>query len=195
MSTNLRAAKAQLREKVKNILESIDVIEKKRQSQVVYEKLMSLPQYNESRRISIYLSTSNEIDTISILKDIFAKGKEAFVPRYNKNKMEMVQLYSMEDFEKLPLTKWNIKQPAIHENREDPLETGGLDLMILPGMAFTKNGKRLGHGMGYYDKYLESIALHKKQMPYLIALAFKEQLFEDIPTNEKDIILNTVLTE
>ena len=71
---------------------------------------------------------------------------------------------------------------------------GGLDLVVLPGVAFTKNGKRLGHGMGYYDKYLESIALHEKRMPYLVAVAFNEQIYEDIPTNEKDIILDMVLT-
>lgn len=62
-------------------------------------------------------------------------------------------------------------------------------------MAFTKSGKRLGHGMGYYDKYLESIALHEKRMPYLTAVAFNEQVYEDIPTNEKDFLLDLVLTD
>ncbi|OXU29145.1 5-formyltetrahydrofolate cyclo-ligase [Nasonia vitripennis] len=194
MST-LKAAKAALREEITNVLKKLDGVEKKRQSESVLIKFLALPQYKTSQKISIYLSTEDEIDTVPFLKDIFAKGKQVFVPRYQGKKMEMVQLYSMEDYDKLPLTKWNIKQPSIKEIREDALETGGLDLIILPGVAFTKSGKRLGHGMGYYDKYLESIALHEKRMPYLVAVAFNEQIYEDIPTNEKDFLLDLVLTD
>ena len=87
-------------------------------------QLISLPEYKISNRISLYLSTPDEIDTLPILKDIFAKGKEAFVPRYQGQKMEMVKIHSMEDYHKLPLTKWNIKQPDSQEIRENALETG-----------------------------------------------------------------------
>ncbi|XP_058794657.1 5-formyltetrahydrofolate cyclo-ligase isoform X2 [Phymastichus coffea] len=157
--------------------------------------LVSLPQYKASHRISLYLSIPNEVDTIPILKDMFAKGKEAFVPRYHGQKMEMVKINSMEDYHKLPLTKWNIKQPSVNEIRENALDNGGLDLVILPGMAFTKNGKRLGHGMGYYDKYLHMITRCQNKKPYTIAVAFNEQLHEDIPTNEQDFILDAILTD
>ena len=83
-----------------------------------------MKQYNESKRISIYLSTEDEIDTVPILKEIFASGKEAFVPRYKGKDMCMVKLHSLEDYEKLPLTKWNIKQPAASDARDNALETG-----------------------------------------------------------------------
>jgi 5-formyltetrahydrofolate cyclo-ligase len=53
----------------------------------------------------------------------------------------------------------------------------------------------LGHGKGYYDKYIKSIVLQRKQLPYLIALAFNEQIYENIPTNENDVIVDLVLTE
>lgn len=51
-------------------------------------------------------------------------GKEAFVPQYRGKTMEMVKLRSIEDYETLPLTKWNIKQPSTTECRENALETG-----------------------------------------------------------------------
>ena len=54
----------------------------------------------------------------------------------------------------MPTTKWNIKQPSDDDIREEALENGGLDLMLVPGMAFTEDGKRLGRGKGYYDTYL-----------------------------------------
>lgn len=89
-------------------------------------QLCSLKQYQDSKRISIYLSTKDELDTLPILKHIFDTGKEAFVPRYAGKTMDMVKLNSLEDYEILPLTKWNIKQPSLTECRENALETGKL---------------------------------------------------------------------
>lgn len=89
-------------------------------------QLCALKQYQDSKRISLYLSTKDELDTLPILKHIFDAGKEAFVPRYQGKTMEMVKLKSLEDYEMLPLTKWNIKQPSLTECRENALETGKL---------------------------------------------------------------------
>lgn len=90
----------------------------------LHAQLCSLPQFRESTRISLYLSTKDEIDTIEILKYIFERKKVVFVPRYKGKEMEMVKLLSMQDYETLPLTKWNIKQPNVNELRENALQTG-----------------------------------------------------------------------
>ncbi|XP_012526510.1 5-formyltetrahydrofolate cyclo-ligase isoform X1 [Monomorium pharaonis] len=190
----LTPAKRALRKEIKDILKNISIEERKEQSAIVFKKLCHLKQYQESTRISLYLSTTDEIDTLPILKDIFDRGKEAFVPQYHGKTMEMVKLKSMKDYEALPLTKWNIKQPSATEHRENALETGGLDLVILPGVAFTINGKRLGHGMGYYDKYLKRCFKNQTIRPYLVAVGFKEQIQEDIPVNENDVPVDIVLT-
>lgn len=92
----------------------------------VVSQLRALNQYQNSRRVSLYLSTNDEVDTVPILKHILDAGKEAFVPRYHGKIMEMVRLNSMEDYEALPLTKWNIKQPSITDPRQNALETGKL---------------------------------------------------------------------
>lgn len=68
-------------------------------------------------------------------------------------------------------------------------------MIILPGVAFTKSGKRLGHGMGYYDKYLSKCFELQSKKPYLIALAFNEQIKDDIPVTEQDVCLDLILTE
>ncbi|XP_018378381.1 PREDICTED: 5-formyltetrahydrofolate cyclo-ligase isoform X2 [Trachymyrmex cornetzi] len=137
----LTSTKRALRKEIKEILKNISSEERKKESVNVFKKLCQLKQYQNSKRISLYLSTKDEIDTLPILKHILDMGKEAFVPQYHGKIMEMVKLRSMEDYETLPLTKWNIKQPSITENQENALETGGLDLVILPGVAFTVNGE------------------------------------------------------
>ncbi|XP_017795554.1 PREDICTED: 5-formyltetrahydrofolate cyclo-ligase, partial [Habropoda laboriosa] len=184
----IKATKLALRKKMKTIVAQLSAEEKQRQSRKVFEKLCSLPQFQESKRVSIYLSTKDEIDTTQILKHMFKMKKQVFVPRYKGKQMEMVKLSSMQDYAKLPLTKWNIKQPNFDELRENALETGGLDSIILPGVAFTADGKRLGHGMGYYDKFLELCLKKQQKRPHLIAVAFNEQLWENIPTSENDIL-------
>ena len=108
------------------------------------------------------------------------------------NMMEMVRIFNLEDYENLPVTKWNIKQPSDNEKRPEALEDGSLDLMLVPGMAFTEKGHRLGRGKGYYDTYLakaKSKGIDTKTM----ALAFNEQIVEEIPCDEHDYLINSVI--
>ncbi|XP_044008084.1 5-formyltetrahydrofolate cyclo-ligase [Aphidius gifuensis] len=195
MNNTIKTAKNIIRKEIDIKIKNIDKQELGRQSDVVYKKLIALPQYQLSKRISIYLSTDNEINTLSILKNIFDNNKEVFIPMYEGKLMKMVKLKSIQDYENLPITKWNIKQPSVNDVRDDALLTGGLDLIILPGVAFTMSGKRLGHGMGYYDKYINNYIQLKNKKPYLIGLAFNEQIKDDIPTNEQDVNLDLILTE
>jgi 5-formyltetrahydrofolate cyclo-ligase len=64
----------------------------------------------------------------------------------------MVKLRSLEDFQTLPTNNWGIKEPRHDEERENALE---LDLIIVPGLAFDKQGWRIGHGKGYYDNFIQ----------------------------------------
>ena len=109
------------------------------------------------------------------------------------NKMEMVLLKDLQDYETLPMTKWNIKQPGDQEIRAEALDNDGLDIMLIPGMAFTVNGERLGRGKGYYDTYLLKAKNNMKQSPKTIALAFKEQVIDDVPTDDHDFLIDKVI--
>lgn len=150
---------------------------------------------------------------------IFTK---VFVPTYSGKEMKMLRLYDFDDYEKLPLTKWNIKQPNADDfHRENPMQTGDtwewiflitartfaslvlapLDLILMPGVAFSRSCSRLGHGMGYYDKYLHSYFNRfpdrvKINKTLLIGLAFREQVVDDdqLPIETFDYPLDLVLT-
>ena len=126
---------------------------------------------------------------------IYRRGKRCYIPRYfmGGNKMEMVLLKDMMDYKSLPVTKWNIKQPPNDEIREEAIENNELDIMLIPGMAFTENGERLGRGKGYYDTYLSKAKNNMQQPPKTIALAFKQQVVENIPTNELDFLIDKVI--
>lgn len=114
-------------------------------------QVLKLPSFQASRRVSIYLSTDYEVNTIDLLKQMFLDKKEVrfkcnksisirnesfskvFVPTYSGSEMKMVKLYDISDYEKLPLTKWNIKQPSADDlHRENPMLTGDTDVTGSP---------------------------------------------------------------
>ncbi|XP_038158981.1 5,10-methenyltetrahydrofolate synthetase (5-formyltetrahydrofolate cyclo-ligase) [Cyprinodon tularosa] len=194
----LRASKQALRKELKRRLAAISAAEKQRQSLLLSGMLFKHPKYISSQRIAVFLSMDDEVRTEEILKDMFKEGKSCFIPRYQQNNshMDMLKLSSLQDLETLPLTSWNIRQPADDcTSREEALSSGGLDLMLMPGLGFDVSGGRLGRGKGFYDTYLRRCSEHPKGRPYTIALAFKEQLCQNIPVDSNDVFIDEVLYE
>lgn len=151
----------------------------------VQAKLLTLPEYKQANRLSIYLSMpKGEIFTRAIVLDALQEGKRVFVPciyataslttHESKSGMTMVSLQSKEDYESLRPDAWGIPTPDAttigrreviggnHELDFDEDNKGSsskkcLDLVVMPGLAFDKRLKRLGHGKGYYDGFLQKL--------------------------------------
>ena len=104
----------------------------------------------------------------------------------------MIRMHSLKEIDELPRTKWNIPQPLENYQREDCLQCGGLDLILTPGLAFTKDGFRLGRGKGFYDKFFRTYCtLHKP--PYLIGPALSPSIVESIPCTPNDVKVDEVI--
>ncbi|GAB0096930.1 5-formyltetrahydrofolate cyclo-ligase [Sergentomyia squamirostris] len=197
-STMIRnPAKAALRLRIKSKLEAMTPEGRVAQSKAIAAKVVALPEFKAAKRISVYLSTDAEVDTVELLKEMFNQKKVVYVPTYHKTTMEMVKLNDFADYEGLPLTSWKIKQPKWSDNRESALESGGLDLVLMPGVAFTESCGRCGHGMGYYDKFLARLIEKFGRNNFkLIAVAFKEQIVPDneLQMDATDVRLDAVIT-
>ncbi|XP_037338702.1 5,10-methenyltetrahydrofolate synthetase (5-formyltetrahydrofolate cyclo-ligase) [Pungitius pungitius] len=194
----LRAAKQALRKDLKRRVAALSAEEKQRQSEVLSRQLLRHPKYLSCEKIAVFLSMDDEVRTEQIINDLFKWGKRCFIPRYESSSshMDMLELNSLQDMETLPLTSWNIRQPAKDDNRrEEALAAGGLDLILMPGLGFDRFGRRLGRGRGFYDTYLERCIRHPKGKPYTIALAFKEQLCQEIPVDDNDVLIDEILYE
>ena len=197
MASPVKMAKSVLRKQVKSEVSRLSMEERARQSRVVTQRLLALPQYQQSQRVSIYLNMPDEIQTGDIVADLLQAGKQCFIPRYesSSSRMDMVRLHSLADLASLPTTKWNIQQPAMSEEREEALQTGGLDLILMPGLAFSRSGHRLGRGRGYYDRYLVRCREAQQRPPVTVALVFREQIVEDVPVEGTDVPVDVVLCE
>ncbi|XP_060560173.1 5-formyltetrahydrofolate cyclo-ligase-like [Ruditapes philippinarum] len=191
-SMALKQAKAALRAELKARLAAMTNVDRKLQSNTITQMLTLTPEYQTSKRVCLYLSMPEEVNTYGIMKHAL-QNKECFIPQYIGPVMKMVKLESFEDYEKLPETKWKIKQPADSDIRPDALETGGLDLILLPGLGFTLQGDRLGRGKGYYDTYLQKCK-EKGFNPRTVGLAYSQQICDSIPVSETDQKVDFILT-
>ncbi|KUJ10342.1 nagb/rpia/CoA transferase-like protein [Mollisia scopiformis] len=224
----LKAAKKQLRTLMKQKLSSIPAESIDAQSAAIFKNIIRLEPYQEAKRICVYLSMPmGEVQTDAIVRNALSSGKQVFVPHLHKIRnplpdtprsvMDMVDLRSLLDYESLERDSWGI--PTINAEtvgqREHILKDSektkeGLDLILMPGVAFQKDEssgfvKRLGHGKGFYDYFLHkyresrgSLLEEPSRDPgtdvLLYGLALKEQFLEntteEVPVGEHDSLLH-----
>lgn len=191
----LTAAKNLVRKDIKKRIKLLKNAEKVRQSKIISQKLFALDVYKNCKSVSTYLHMPSEVYTDLILTDIFQNEKKCYMPHYVGENMSMVRLMDQADYDALPLTSWNIKQPVDDEVRECAIDGGnGLDLIIVPALGFTMEGDRLGRGKGYYDKYFGKYESAFNKKPILIGLGYSCQIMENLPVDEYDVRLDHVLT-
>eukprot|EP01135_Chromosphaera_perkinsii_P000881 Nk52_evm44s152 gene=Nk52_evmTU44s152 len=194
------AAKSALRKEISSKLKAMTGDSVSKASEKVIGKLLKSELYMQSKHVALYLSMEKEVCTVELLKDIFAKGKTCYIPHYDATDMVMLRINSWEEYESLPETKWKIKQPSDRSQYVDAFETGKLDLVVTPGLGFGKDGSRLGRGRGYYDRFFnacEDILVQGKgeTFPVLVGLSLDCQLYDSVPMEPHDKILDAIFSE
>ncbi|KAI8907276.1 5-formyltetrahydrofolate cyclo-ligase [Gorgonomyces haynaldii] len=179
----MKSAKSLFRKQHKIVQQTIPQQVIAEESRVLVETLFQQQEYKQARRISVYLNMQGEIHTHSIAKDILSSGKQLFVPKCTQDKMSMVLVQDLKDLEMLPKNSWGIPEPT--DERQDCFQAGGLDLIIMPGLAFDHQGNRIGYGKGYYDKFLEECEQFRK-VPFTIALCLSSQYVPSVPVEQWD---------
>jgi len=182
------ALKQQIREQAhanRNAQENKDEI-----SRTIVARCMELPEYQQARTVLFYLDVRSEVRTRNDLDAALASGKKIVVPYCVDGELE---LFHLTDPNELSVGMYRILEPrpelrSVEAHRVSVQE---IDLIIVPGVAFDREGGRTGHGKGYYDKLLE----HARPDTPLVALAFECQLFDRIPMQEHDVYMDKVITE
>ena len=171
-------------------------------SRRIEEQVLALPAYQEAQTVMAYMSMPGEPETRGIILDAIRRGKRVLLPRCLDGKRMEAALFT--GFEDLVPGRMGIPEPGKQEGAAFGQETaperqGGTekrepkaeqpDLILIPCMAATPDGKRLGHGAGYYDRFLPGSAGLK------VCLCFQALLAEDLPTDENDIRMDLVVTD
>ena len=152
-------------------------------SAAIEKRVLSADFYQNAQIVFCYASFRREADTWGILERILRDGKRLLVPRTLKDgQMLAVEIKSLDD---LVPGRFGLREPA--SRLESDLVP---DLVLVPGVAFSPAGDRVGFGKGYYDR-----CLSKYPEALRAALCFEVQLFEDIPAEAFDIPMDLILTE
>lgn len=164
--------------------------EKDTVSTAIVGRFMDLPEYDAAKTVMFYVDVRDEVRTRQALPAALASGKRIVVPYCVDGELE---LFWLENMEELELGMYRILEPKneLRNMETKRLQPTDLDLVMVPGVAFDRNGGRTGHGKGYYDKLLQ----HARLDAPLIALAFECQMFEKIPAESHDIYMDKIVTE
>lgn len=185
---NINNEKNEIRKNILNFRNKMDLNTKRSFDNSISNRLFESNYYKNSKRIFIYVSYKSEIDTKRIINKAIKDNKAIYIPRTDiKNKyMDAVEIKSLDN---LIEDKYGILEPDV----DAPcIEPGKLDLIIVPGVGFDRDGGRLGYGAGYYDRYFKKIG--EKSIKKL-ALAYDFQIIDKIPMDEFDKKIDAIITE
>lgn len=164
--------------------------EKDAVSERIVRRFMDLAEYEKAGTVMFYVDVRDEVRTRHALPEALASGKRIVVPYCLNGELE---LFWLENMDELELGMYRILEPRVElrDVAAKRLTPTDLDLVMVPGVAFDRNGGRTGHGKGYYDKLLQ----HARKDAPLVALSFECQLFDEIPAESHDIFMDKVVTE
>lgn len=167
--------------------ELLDLNTRRQWDEVIFNKLINSEVYKKANTIFAFVSFKSEVDTHKIIKYAIEDKKTICVPRI-ESKQKGMEIFKIDGFEQLKKGYFGILEPLESCPAIDSKE---LDLILIPGVAFDRQGGRVGYGAAFYDRFLSS--LNKKV--HKIALAYQIQVLNNIPMDEHDVRIDGVITE
>ena len=141
--------KAELRKQVLQEMKALPREQKQFIDQALTERLLQHPFYQEAKVIATYLSFPHEFQTQELIEQALKDGKKVLIPKtYPKGRMDFVVYHSQQ----LVKTSFGLLEP---QGDLEVVDASQIDLIHVPGLAFTTEGYRIGYGGGYYDRYLK----------------------------------------
>jgi len=175
-------SKKELRKRMSILKAQMPLEKRQKESDIIVDQIKLLPQFQMAKVIMGYYPLPDEVDILPLFQMYLGK-KTLLLPVVIGDDIELRE-YKGEEF--IQTGAFNILEPS-----STPFFTdyNRIDLVIVPGVAFSKDGKRLGRGRGYYDRFLP-----KLNHTYKLGVGFSFQIVESVPTDSFDQPLDSILT-
>lgn len=175
-----------LREKYKGLSRSY----KDLASAEIARAIFSMRWYEEAKTIFCYMSRESEVGTEKIIDGAAKDGKKICIPKCLGNGIMESRLYLYKDeIYPLEIGTWGIREPLAESPLVEPEE---IDLAIIPCLTCDKEGNRLGHGAGYYDRFFSN---EKGLKASKVCICFSQIMADYVYTDKHDVKMNAVVTE
>ena len=170
--------KVELRKKILQEMKAIPREQKQAVNQALTDQFLKHPFYQEAKVIATYLSFPHEFQTQELIEQALRDGKKVLIPKtYPKGRMDFV----VYDPQQLVKTSFGLLEP---QGDLEVVDASQIDLIHVPGLAFTTEGYRIGYGGGYYDRYLEHFSGHTLSTVYPCQIRDFSPENHDIPVQE-----------
>lgn len=189
MPERITEQKTALREAYRMLRKGIAPDVRKKANKVILNKLVASQSVASAKTILIYAATPNEPGFDDVIASLTRAGKKVAVPRMTKTPGVMTlwvvrHMDALVSLEHLPIRNVDV-------TRAVPIEPKDIDLVLVPGLAFTATLGRLGQGGGYYDRLFPRLRENVKR----IGVGYALQIAESLPLEAHDVPMHAVITE
>ena len=176
----MKQYKQQLRQAVRQRKQAMTAEDIQRRSGLLCRKVLETESYRTAKTIYGYLPFNQEVNTLPLLQQALADGKQVALPKCYGREMRFVLVT---DLSRVQPSRFGAPEPIA----DTPVAKDPHALVLMPGLAFDAAGHRMGYGGGYYDRFLSREPDHPT-----IALCFDFQLLPRLETEAHDISADTV---
>lgn len=173
--------KKALRKRIREQKRAMTQLQIEEASRKLTEQFLATEAYRKAKTLYGYLPYNQEVRTVPVLEQALADGKRVAVPKVYGEEMRFIYLT---DLSQVETGYAGIPEPI----SDGPIADDPTALVLMPGLAFDKEGHRIGYGGGFYDKFLSAEPTHPT-----VALCYAFQMVEYLPTEEFDVPVDCVL--
>jgi 5-formyltetrahydrofolate cyclo-ligase len=179
------ALKATLRAAARKALKGITFEQKAADSADACHRLEGQTVWRTAKAVLFYAPMPEELDVALLARGALRSGKRVALPRYDTESRCYRACEIRVPLEEIPVGQFGIREPGAGS---PVVSMNDLDFILVPGLAFDEQGRRLGRGRGYYDRLLAGVQATK------CGLGFDLQVYPQIPVEPHDILLDCILT-
>lgn len=180
--------KDKIRREILGKLRSQNIRERNRRSQQIKRGLFKDKDFQRAESVMFYVSKDYEVNTREMIEEARKLGKRVVVPVAKPRKKGLILSEITDPKNQLHKGPFGIDEPKPEYIKAVSIKD--IDVLVVPGIAFDKKGNRIGHGVGYFDRFLRCLP---EKIP-TIGLAFKFQLVKRIKTLPWDVPVTKVIT-
>lgn len=204
----IRDKKAAFRRRIKSLIDTQSSSQLSSQQDQAIQLLLESELYKTSTTILAYVATKNEFSLHSLIHEAMVAGKRLALPKCNPHdcSMEFYRLDNQRPYlNQVKTGAFGILEPIPSLPQLDIQQLPDSTLVLVPALAFTLQGQRLGRGKGFYDRYLQRIprirddkSLQKvgavpSSGPFFIGVAYSCQIQETLPVEKTDVPMHYIL--
>ncbi|HQT80905.1 MAG: 5-formyltetrahydrofolate cyclo-ligase [Ferrovum sp. 37-45-19] len=180
--------KKMIRKRILTERDQLDPQERQINENLIFNRFVSEELYSRFNSFMVYASFGNEVNTWPLIDYLYQHTTNIIFPKVDAE-LKVLELYRVKDREHLVPGIWGILEPD--ESRCEAVLIDDIDCILVPGLAYDKEGYRIGYGGGYYDKLLANQQGHS----YKISIGFEFQRLERIPRESHDCPIDLLITE